>query len=256
MDIIYQDPYFVAVNKPAGLLVHRSPIDTREKRFAIQTVRNQIGRQVFPVHRLDRPTSGVLLFALASETARMTAELFQTGAIRKKYIAVVRGYADESGIIDYPLKEIRDKRIYRRNPESETGYPAVTEYRRLATVELAFRVDKYPTSRYSLVELFPATGRRHQLRRHMKHIAHPIIGDTKHGQYAHNAFFKERLNCGCLLLTAVELTFRHPVTGSQVTIFAELGNEFRSILKAFGWEAAIGLPGPYPDRAQILPDAS
>jgi len=238
LDILYRDPFYVAVDKPCGLLVHPSPVDRREKRVALRIVRDQIGQRVYPVHRLDRPTSGVLLFALSSEIARETAELFQAGGIHKKYIAVVRGYTEERGTIDYRLKEIQDRRIRRSELKKETDYPAVTDYKRLATIELPIPVDKYPTSRYSLVELLPGTGRRHQLRRHMKHIAHPIIGDTKHGQYAHNALFRTRFNCGRLLLAAVELTFRHPVTDEDVTIAADINGEFRSLLTRFSWDTA------------------
>ncbi|MDD2390258.1 MAG: pseudouridine synthase [Desulfobacterales bacterium] len=253
LEILYQDSFFVAVNKPCGLLVHPSPIDKGEKRVAVRILRDQIGQRVYPVHRLDRPTSGVLLFALTSEAAGKTAQLFQTGRIRKKYIAVVRGYTEKSGTIDYRLKEIRDKRILRDDSKKETDYPAVTNYKRMATIELPFAVDKYQTSRYSLVALLPETGRRHQLRRHMKHIAHPIVGDTKHGQYAHNAFFKTRFNCGCLLLAAVELSFMHPVTGEAITITADINSEFRALLTKFNWNDYVSSSHPassaYPQTA-------
>ena len=243
LEILYKDENFVAINKPSGLLVHRSPIAKREKQFALQMVRDQIGQRVFPVHRLDRPTSGVLLFALCPETANLTAQLFQAGQIHKKYIAVVRGYIPEQGTVDHPLKEIKDRYIKRQTrqkndpnikPDIKT-YPAVTNYKQLAKIELPFTVDKYPTSRYSLVELIPKTGRRHQLRRHMKHLSHPIIGDTRYGKDIHNKFFLNQFHCKRLLLAAVEMTFIHPMTGADVVIKAAPDGEFSSILQKFNW---------------------
>lgn len=240
LNILYLDPYFVAVDKPAGLLVHRSPIDRNEKKFALQIVRNQIGRHVYPVHRLDKATSGVLLFALSPEIAKQTGALFQTGGIRKKYIAVVRGYVDESGTIDHPIKEVADRFIPCRESSSENnGMRAITDYKRLAVIELPCSVDRHPTSRYSLAMLWPRTGRRHQLRRHMKHISHPIIGDTRYGKSVHNRFFQARFNCNRLLLAAMEIEFNHPITGKDVTIVAEPGDGFRSILIQFNWEGLI-----------------
>jgi tRNA pseudouridine65 synthase len=243
LEILYKDENFVAINKPSGLLVHRSPIAKREKQFALQMVRNQIGQRVFPVHRLDRPTSGVLLFALCPETANLTAQLFQAGQIQKKYIAVVRGYIPEQGTVDHPLKEIKDRYIKRQTRQKNDPnikpdikiYPAVTNYKQLAKIELPFTVDKYPTSRYSLVELIPKTGRRHQLRRHMKHLSHPIIGDTRYGKDVHNKFFLSQFNCKRLLLAAVEMTFIHPMTGADVVIKAAPDGEFSSILQKFNW---------------------
>jgi tRNA pseudouridine65 synthase len=236
LEILYQDPYLIAVNKPAGLLVHRSSIAAQEKQFALQMVRNQIGQHVFPVHRLDRPTAGVLLFALNSETAKKTAELFQAGEIIKKYIAIVRGYTLECGTIQYNMKNIRNSR-----PDLmiSTEYYTESHYKRLATIEIKSKIDKYPTSRYSLVLLFPKTGRRHQLRRHMKHIRHPIIGDIKYGNSTHNHFFRDNLNCNCLLLNAVALKFQHPMTGSQVEISACVSIPFKSVLTQFNWGSSV-----------------
>ena len=111
LEILYQDDYIVAINKPSGLLVHKSPIDKHETRFALQELRNQIGQYVYPVHRLDKPTSGVLLFALSKEIAQLMGEAFRNNEIKKEYIAVVRGYVDDSGMIDYPLKEMLDSKV-------------------------------------------------------------------------------------------------------------------------------------------------
>jgi tRNA pseudouridine65 synthase len=255
LEILYQDDHFVAINKPSGLLVHRSPVASREKIFALQMVRDQIGQRLFPVHRLDRPTSGVLLLALSPETANLTAQLFQAGQIQKKYIAVVRGYIPKHGTVDHPVKEIKDRYIKRRARQKDEPnikpdikiYPAVTDFKQLAKIELPFAVDKYPTSRYSLVELIPKTGRRHQLRRHMKHLSHPIIGDTRYGKDIHNKFFLNQFHCKRLLLAAVEMKFIHPMTGTDVVITAapdrkfdgkydgKFDGEFSLILQQFNW---------------------
>ncbi|RJP85141.1 MAG: pseudouridylate synthase [Desulfobacteraceae bacterium] len=236
LEIIYRDESFIAVNKPPGLLVHRSPIDKKEKRFALQMVRNLVNRHVYPVHRLDRPTSGVLLFALSPETLKQTSALFQTGQVTKKYLAVVRGYIPETGTIIHPVKDVRDRFLSQKERQPTEKRPdSVTGYVRLATVELPVCVDKYPVTRYSLAALYPETGRRHQLRQHMKHISHPIVGDTKYGKDVHNKFFARELGCHGLLLSAVELRFTHPATGKPVTIQAAPHPDFALILNRFNW---------------------
>ena len=182
LDILFQDDALVVVNKPSGLLVHRSMIDRHETRFAMQMVRDQIGHHVFPIHRLDKPTSGVLIFALSSASAKTMGAQFQQKTIYKRYKAVVRGFAPELGVIDYPLKEELDKIADKKVRPNKPAQAAVTQYRCLATTELPIAIDaRHPTSRYSLIEALPQTGRKHQIRRHMKHISHPIIGDAKHG---------------------------------------------------------------------------
>lgn len=224
LEILYQDKYYLAVNKPSGLLVHRSPIARNEKRFALQIVRNQVGRHVFPVHRLDRPTSGVLLFALSSEAAQRAANLFNANRINKTYMAVVRGYIQKNGTIDHPLKALD------RHSQARAPVPAVTRYRCMARTELPYAVDRYPTARYSLVTLSPLSGRRHQLRRHMKHISHPIIGDTRYGKSAHNHFFKNHFHVNRLLLAATGLNFTHPYTRKNVRIEAVLEKPFQTVI--------------------------
>ena len=229
LEILYQDEFYLAVNKPSGLLVHRSPISRSEKRFALQIVRNQVGCHVFPVHRLDRPTSGVLLFALSSEAAKRAARLFQSNLIKKTYMAVVRGYIQESGTIDYPLRSLD------AHSQSAPHLPAVTCYRRMARIELPYAVDRYPTARYSLVAPFPLSGRRHQLRRHMKHISHPIIGDTRYGKSTHNHFFKNHFKVNRLLLAATMLRFTHPYTREEIKIEAKPGTCFEYVMsRLFG----------------------
>ncbi len=255
LEILYLDEHLVAVNKPAGLLVHRSPIDRRETRFLLQLLRDQLGQRIYPVHRLDKPTSGVLLFGLSPEAAHRAAEAFAGRRVGKKYLAVLRGYSAEQGTIDYPLREEPERRAAKAPPVE--ARPARTDYRRLATVELPIAVGRYATSRYSLVEARPLTGRRHQLRRHFKHLFHPIVGDTTHGDGQHNRFFRQQFGCQRLLLAATELSIIHPFNGRPLTVQAPLGDDFCTLLATLGWSDAVPRPWlpakdsavPGPDRA-------
>lgn len=188
LEILYRDEYFIAINKPSGLLVHRSPIDRHETRFAIQLLRDQIGQYVYPLHRLDKPTSGVLFFALDKESANLVSEQFKMHSIQKTYLAVVRGYTDDEGEIDYALKEKLDKIADKDARVDKDAQEAVTNYKTLAKTELDFAVGRYDRVRYSLIELKPKTGRKHQIRRHMKHISHHLLGDTKYGRGAQQTY--------------------------------------------------------------------
>lgn len=235
LPVLYQDEHLVVINKPSGLLVHRSPIDRHETRFALQMVRNQIGQKVFPVHRLDKPTSGALVFALSSEVARKLGEQMMAHEVDKTYVAVVRGYAPEAGEIDHALVEEPDKRIKGSKEKSEPQ-PAFSRYRCLATAELDACIERYPQSRFSLVEVKPETGRRHQIRRHLKHINHPIIGDAKHGRGRYNRYFKEHLDSDRLLLAATTISFAHPVSGERLTVKAPLEASMQSIMSRLGWQ--------------------
>jgi len=156
LEILYQDAYLVAINKPSGLLVHKSPIDKHETRFALQELRDQIGQYVYPVHRLDKPTSGVLLFALSAEIAQMMSLLFRSSEVKKEYIAIVRGYIEEQGLIDYPLKQMLDTKEQKKLGITKEEQEAKTAFKRLAIVELPYAVSRYPVARYSLVKLFPS----------------------------------------------------------------------------------------------------
>ncbi len=235
LEVIYQDEYLVAINKPSGLLVHRSMIDRHETEFALQSVRDQIGQYVYPVHRLDKPTSGVLLFALSAEVAKAMSEIFQARETTKEYLTVVRGYTEGHELIDYPLKEQHDKMTDKKARKDKAAQEAVTEYFRLGTVEFPYPVSRYPVARYSLVRVVPRTGRKHQIRRHMKHVMHPIIGDTKHGRGEHNQLFREKFFCHRLLLHAYGLSFDHPVTGERLQLRAGLDELFSFIMDISGW---------------------
>ncbi|MBN7824839.1 tRNA pseudouridine(65) synthase TruC [Bowmanella dokdonensis] len=230
LQILYRDESLIAVNKPAGLLVHRSLIDKYETRFAVQALRDQIGQRVYPVHRLDKPTSGVLLFALNPEMARSMTELFTTGRVEKRYQALVRGFTPDEGMIDYPLREKLDKIADKRARKDKPAQPALSLYRTLQRFELPIPVRPYQSARYSLVELWPKTGRKHQLRRHMAHLRHPIVGDVNHGDGKHNAMVRDRFGFVGLALTACEMNFEHPRSRQMIKITCGTEDRFQALL--------------------------
>lgn len=234
LDILYQDDALVAINKPAGLLVHRSMIDKHETEFAMQILRDQIGQHVFPVHRLDKPTSGVLVFALSSDVARKMTEAFTQHSISKVYYAIVRGYTDEQGQIDYALKEKLDKIADKRARQDKPAQPAISDYQRLATFELPYPVGRYQSARYSLVKLQPKTGRKHQLRRHMAHIRHPILGDTTHGDGKQNQFGKQQFGFNGLALTCSEMIFDHPTEQKSLYLRSPFDARMSHLLGQWG----------------------
>ncbi|MGX2970297.1 tRNA pseudouridine(65) synthase TruC [Ursidibacter arcticus] len=234
LEIIYRDDELIAINKPAGMLVHRSWLDKHETVFAMQTLRDQIGQHVFPIHRLDRPTSGVLLFALNSEMARIMSELFEQHQMQKSYLAVVRGYLQGEGRIDYPLKVQLDKIADKFSQEKE-AQNAITDYRHLAQVEMPYPAGKFQTARYSLVQLFPQTGRKHQLRRHLKHLFHPIMGDSNYGDLHQNRALTANTGCDRLFLHANLLQFIHPRTLQKIEINAPLDTQWQQLFTQFEW---------------------
>lgn len=234
LQLIHRDAHVLAVHKPAGLLVHRSPIDRHETEFALQYARElNDGEHVYPVHRLDRPTSGLLLFARDADTASRLGQALMAGEIQKTYWAMVRGWTPERGVIDEPL---RDKAIDRRDTREQVMREARTRYRRLAITEIPVAIEGYVSSRYSVVELQPETGRQHQLRRHLQHISHPIIGDTNYGRTRHNHYFAERFGGGRLMLAATALSFQHPATGTAMTLTAAPEPSFAAVLSIFAGE--------------------
>ncbi len=273
LEILYLDDHLAAVIKPAGLLVHRTGLDAGETRFALQMLRDQLGRPVWPVHRLDKGTSGVLLFALDAGTARLLGPQFESGGgIRKTYLAMVRGWPLQEGLIDHPLKRMLDDlpgsqrrsacRLEGGAPtqpadgraERQTAQSATTAWRSLARYELPLAHGAFERTRAALMELRPLTGRRHQLRRHMKHIAHPIIGDATHGKGPLNRavveFFEEQARQVAtewaepqgfqrLWLHALELRLQHPLTGASLSLHAPIDGRWAV------WDAyRVGLAGP------------
>jgi tRNA pseudouridine65 synthase len=224
LEILYRDNYLAAVNKPPGLLVHRTGLDAGETRFAVQLLRDQIGQPVWPVHRLDKGTSGVLLFALDAATASALGRAFDSGeGMQKTYRAIVRGWPPEEGLIDHALRRMPDD----MRSEREEVQDAQTRFATRERYELPIPQGSFPTTRCALVELQPLTGRRHQLRRHMKHIAHPIIGDATHGKGPLNRAVAEWLGMQRLWLHADKLTLAHSVSGLPVTLLAPTSIDWR-----------------------------
>lgn len=224
LEILYQDDYCIAINKPNGLLVHRTHMDAQETLFAMQLLRDQIGGQhVYPIHRLDKATSGLLLFGLNKEIASHLNEQFRERQVKKTYLAITRGYAPENGTIEKPLPK----------SEGKPPVPSKTDFKRLATIELPLAVGRYPTARYSLVEAYPYTGRWRQIRLHLRHLRHPIIGDKRRGDRDHNAFFKSHFDCDSLLLHSQSLTFQHPIYKKEMTVHAPLIGDFKRMIELF-----------------------
>lgn len=216
LEILHQDEHLVAINKPHGLLVHRSKIATNTDVYVLQILRDQIGQKVYPVHRLDRKTSGVLLFALSPQMNSLLQKQFEENTVHKTYHAIVRGFTIDEQTIDYDLTNDAGK-----------IQKAVTRFKTLKKTELEIPFGKHKTSRYSLIELKPETGRFHQLRKHMAHIFHPIIGDRPHGCNKQNKLFKEKWNMTTMMLHANSLKFSHPITNVTIDIKALYQPEFQ-----------------------------
>jgi tRNA pseudouridine65 synthase len=237
LSIVYQDKDLIAIHKPAGLMVHRSAMDAAETRSAVQQLRAQTGVHVLPVHRLDRATSGLLLFACHREAASALSAQFAAHSIRKSYLAIVRGYAPDEAHIDHPVKAQADK-------HSPAIWPrGITDLHTLARCELPIANDRYPSSRYSLVQLMPQTGKRHQLRYHMKHLSHPIIGDPKYGKSLHNTLFKTHFGAERLLLAATGLRCVHPMTQQPLQLVCPPSEDFVAVARQLGWAEALAAHG-------------
>ncbi len=224
LEILYRDEYLIAINKPHGLLVHRSAIAMDAQEFALQMLRNQINQWVNPVHRLDRKTGGILLFALNKEVEVLMHQLFANNLVSKKYLAIVRGHTPDAEEVNYPLRK-----------ENGVLQEAVTFYRTLKRAEIDVALGAHSTSRYSLVEASPQTGRMHQLRKHFAHINHPIIGDRPHGCNKQNKLFKETWDMTTMLLHASELSFKHPLTERDINVEARTQEEFKRVMEVMGW---------------------
>lgn len=246
LEILHQDDALLAVNKPAGLPVHRSKLVGPADAFLIDLLREQAGGPVFLAHRLDRATSGVLLVARSAEVAAALGVQFMEREVRKHYLAVVRGWPEPiQGTIDYPLPGARQTGPRR---EARTGYA------RLATVEVPVALGRYPQQRYALVRAMPHTGRFRQIRKHLAHIHHPVIGDCQHGRSDHNRLYKQHFGCHRMLLHASRLELRHPCSGTPLRIEAPLDAAFEGVLARFGWRQAAD-PAPHLPLAEPPPGA-
>jgi tRNA pseudouridine65 synthase len=223
IDLLFVDEHLVIADKPSGLLVHRGWDNDDD--VAMFRVRDRLGAYVFPVHRLDRGTSGALLFARHKEAAAALSRAFEEGEIDKSYLALVRGVPPEDGVIDYPLQKSED------GPR----VPALTRFSRLG----ASSVD-----RCSLVLALPETGRLHQVRRHLRHIDHPLVGDVRHGSGSINRHYRATYGLHRLALHAWTLGFRHPVTGARVEVTAPLPADLAGPFAALGLGVDVGIGVP------------
>ncbi len=235
--ILYQDADLIAIVKPSGLLVHRSEIDRHETANAVDMLREQTGLPVNPVHRLDKPTSGILLFACHRDAAVSLAGQFAGNSVDKRYLALVRGWPNDQVHVNHALARIEDD--YARVGRDSVVQEAITDFHTLARCELPEAVDKYPVSRYALVDARPHTGRQHQIRRHLKHLAHPIIGDVRYGKGTHNRFFRERYGVHRLLLACTELRIQHPANGETLTLQCPIDGEFAAVCEALAFSQAL-----------------
>ncbi|MBL8389711.1 MAG: pseudouridine synthase [Hydrogenophaga sp.] len=239
--ILHRDDHLIAIDKPPGLLVHRTGLDAGETRFAVQLLRDQIGQPVWPVHRLDKGTSGVLLFALDAATASQLGRAFESGqGLQKTYHAVVRGWPADAGLIDHPLRRLPDD----MRTEREEVQEAQTRFETVERYELPIPQGSFPSARCALVQLQPLTGRRHQLRRHLKHIAHPIIGDATHGKGPLNRAVAEVLGVQRLWLHAARLELDHPFSGNHLSIDASLCPQWAV------WRSGPGRSAPHDSPGQ------
>lgn len=228
--VLYQDPYLAVVDKPAGLMVHDSKLARGEDDFLADRLREQFGRQVFLVHRLDRATSGCLLLAFDRESASALGKALMAGEVEKDYLAICRGWPAEGRLtVDHALDG---------GPGKPQKKDAVTEFERLACGELEVPSTGFATSRYALLRCRPLTGRFRQIRRHLKHLSHHLIGDTSHGDGRHNRTFR-MLGVHRMLLHAERLAFPHPADGRRMEVFAAPEGEFAKAMGLFGW-APVG----------------
>lgn len=230
LPIIYHDAHIVAINKPSGLLVHRSAIDRHETRFAVQTLRDQLGRRVYPVHRLDKPTSGVLLFAFSAEMTQKISGDWQ--AVKKRYLAITRGKLSET-VLNHPVRTISESGK-EKIQDAETAFTPLMS----AQLPISFgkRATEFNYTHFSLVEAMPKTGRKHQIRKHLKHLNHPIVGDTRYGRGEINRYFREAYQLNRLMLHCQSMRLSHPLTGKMLTLYAPLDSRWYQLLGAMPWQ--------------------
>ncbi len=233
--ILAREKDFVAITKPPGFHVHQPEFPRRRVSrdvTCLPILRAQIDEYLFPVHRIDVATEGVLVFALNKESASAISRQFQAGQIKKTYFAIVRGWTEDEGTIDIPLEL----------DSTNVPVPSVTRYKTHQRVELPFAVGKrHSSARYSLVEAWPETGRYHQIRRHFARLSHPLVGDREHGDSNHNRFFREKLGEGGLWLKAHAIEFTHPSNGTNVRIESDWSERWSRIFGKLGLTMLGGL---------------
>lgn len=209
LPILFSDSHFTIINKPPGMLVHRTSIADDTAPVALQLLRDQLERTVFPVHRIDRPTSGIVIFAHTPEITKLLQDQLAAKDARKQYTALVRGWMIEPVDCDRDVKN--DRGMLK---EAFTRFVPVEHF------ELALPTNRYPTARFTIVEAFPETGRWHQIRQHLAQLRHYIINDRVHGDGKQNKIFTQQLQLNELFLHARNLTFTHPVTGEVLMVEA------------------------------------
>ena len=220
LPIVYRDDDYLAINKPAGLLVHRTPLARDATEFAVDMLQEQIDQKVYSLHRIDRKTSGVLLFGLHRPIAQASQELFAQQRIKKRYLAIVRGR--------FPAAMIHERELKDDNGHLKS---AVTEFSCISQCQMDIATAKFPTSRYSLIEAKPRTGRFHQIRRHLNRLNHPILADRPHGCSEQNRLMLKHFQLNQMMLHAIEMKFIHPLTNVPIEITAELPSEFIRMMK-------------------------
>jgi tRNA pseudouridine65 synthase len=227
LPLLYEDPWLAVVNKPAGLMVHGSKLARGEDDFLADRLREQLGKPIFLVHRLDRATSGCLLLAFDRESASALGKTLMGGEVEKDYLAVCRGWpAEDAFTVDHDLDG---------GPGKPVKKPAITHFQKLREGELPIPSAGFPTSRYALLRCQPQTGRFRQIRRHLKHVFHHMIGDTSHGDGRHNRTFRMQ-GVHRMLLHAERLAFPHPQDGRRIEVRAPLDREFQKAMDLFGWQ--------------------
>lgn len=238
--VLFEDEWLLAVDKPSGLLMHPSPIDPRETDTLAGRVKTYLkGATPHTLHRLDRPTSGVVLIAKELNVARRLSEQFRNQTIEKTYWAIVRGFTPDTFDCDKALKEELDAIADRDARTDKAPQEARTTFQRLAIAEVGIPVSRYPKARFSLVVCHPHSGRKHQIRRHLKSLRHPIIGDTRYGDRHQNQWAREHLPLDSLALRAVSLRFQHPVTESYTVICSGLDDRWQASLHQLGWPESV-----------------
>lgn len=228
LDLNYEDEYVIAVNKPNNVLVHHAKHsrNVSDELSLLQIIENQLNYKVYPIHRLDRKTSGIILLAKQKKFVSEFQALFTENSIQKTYYGIVRGFSPETKTIDSPVKG-RDAKIHKE---------ALTNLKTLNNITLEIPVKPYDTSRYSLVELSPKTGRMHQLRVHMNKISHPLLGDPKYGDKNHNLMFEMQFNCSKLFLHAGKLKFQHPFSKEALNLNANFPEDWIMLFHKFSWK--------------------
>jgi len=226
IEILFEDDFIIVVNKPNNILIHKSYYARNVNGATLLDLLNQQkGDNYYPVHRLDRKTSGVLILAKRKEDVAVFQELFNENKIQKVYLGIVRGFFTETRTVDSPVK----------NPDTKVYKEAETLCEALNSFETTIPVHPYDSSRYSLVKLTPATGRMHQLRIHMNKISHPIVGDYKYGDRFHNRMFEQNFDCHNLFLHAYSISLKHPMTSEVINIEAELPSDWKTVFTSFNW---------------------